>query len=382
MERSLASKCLIVMGVTLVVMVVPAAGRMLPGERAAVVKASDRVFVGYVAGSVDRIDYSLYTHLCHAFVLSDGQGKVFGEGTAPSKELTARAHRANVKVLLSLGGWGSDEAFAALVSKPESEDRYIRAIMEIVDRFDYDGVDIDWEYPDTATEVVGFERLARRFRKLVDELGKNKGRTMLVTFASSSNEGTLRWLSTPFVIETLDWVNVMTYDYTGDWSDYAGHHSPLFASKKQPPGRPRSAVATIEFLLKDRKLPAEKIALGLPLYGRGFAVKSPYESTKKAGRPRYAELDYRSIAKLSRQKGWMRTWDDETKNPWLISTEEPLVIGYDDAESLAIRTEWAMKQGLRGVFFWQINQDRMADGTHPLEQAAHRAFLAGRKTGS
>ena len=48
------------------------------------------------------------------------------------------------------------------------------------------------------------------------------------------------------------------------------------------------------------------------------------------------------------------------------------MIGYDDAESVAIKTEWAMKQGFRGVFFWQINADRLPDGTHPLQEASRR----------
>jgi chitinase len=46
------------------------------------------------------------------------------------------------------------------------------------------------------------------------------------------------------------------------------------------------------------------------------------------------------------------------------------VIGYDDAESVALKTEWAMKQGFRGVFFWQIQGDRLSDGTNPLQEAA------------
>jgi chitinase len=376
--RSSVSKAGVLVVVSALLTVAPVAGRIWGAEAAG--KAADKVFVGYVAGSVRQIEFSLYTHLCHAFVVADGNGNVRTEGNAPSRELTTNAHKAHVKVLLSLGGWGWDDQFGAIVSKPESEDRYVKSVMEMVDQYDYDGIDLDWEYPDTKTEVVGFERLARRFRKLVDEIGKKKGRPMLLTMAASSNFETLRWLQTPFLVETMDWVNVMTYDYTGSWTNYAGHHSPLFASKKQPGGRPRSSSLTIEFLLNERKLPADKIALGLPLYGRGFGVKEPYAATKGAKKARMAEADYRSIEKLQAAKGWVRKWDEETKNPWLISTEHPEVIGYDDAESLAIRTEWAMKHGLRGVFFWQVNQDRMANGTHPLQEAAHKEFLKGTKT--
>ncbi len=74
------------------------------------------------------------------------------------------------------------------------------------------------------------------------------------------------------------------------------------------------------------------------------------------------------------KEGWTRRWDEETKTPWLISPDKSMVIGYDDAESVAIKSEWAMKQGFRGVFFWQIGGDLLADGTNPLQEAAHRKW--------
>jgi chitinase len=68
---------------------------------------------------------------------------------------------------------------------------------------------------------------------------------------------------------------------------------------------------------------------------------------------------------LLHNEGWTRQWDDETKNPWLLSPERNIVVGYDDAESVSIKTEWAMQQGFRGVFFWQISADLLPDGSNP-----------------
>ncbi len=82
--------------------------------------------------------------------------------------------QAGVKVLLSLGGWGWDDQFASIVSKPEAEDRYVKSVIDVVRDNDYDGIDLDWEYPDKEKEVVGFERLTRRLRKQIDEIGKAK----------------------------------------------------------------------------------------------------------------------------------------------------------------------------------------------------------------
>jgi chitinase len=100
-----------------------------------------------------------------------------------------------VKVLLSLGGWGWDKQFAAIVSQMEAEDRYVSPVLTIVDQYDDDGIDLDWEYPDTKEEVIGFDRLCRRFRKELDALGRKKGRHLFQTMAASANPPTLQWLA-------------------------------------------------------------------------------------------------------------------------------------------------------------------------------------------
>jgi chitinase len=339
------------------------------------------VFVGYLYGQARNINFRLYTHLCHAFVTADAEGHVQESRNVPSRELTGEAHEAGVKVLLSLGGWGWDEQFASIVSRPEAEDRYVRSVIDIVEGADYDGIDLDWEYPDTEQEVVGFERLCRRFRKGLDGIGAKKGRPMVLTMAAAANPGTLKWLDKGFLLATMDWVNVMTYDYTGGWTDYAGHHSPLFASSKQPGGTPRSTELTMKYLLEERGLPADRLAVGVPLYGRGFAASEPYASTKGVPKVRIPQGNYSNLHKLRHEQGWTRRWDDETKNPWLVSPDRSVVIGYDDAESVAVRTDWAMKRGFRGVFFWQVAADRLPDGANPLQEAARRRWDEGVRRG-
>jgi chitinase len=332
------------------------------------------VFVGYLYGHPRDVNFRLYTHLCHAFLVADCDGKIQKGRNVPSHEVVGEAHKAGVKMILSLGGWGWDKQFASIVSAPEAEDRYEKSVMEIVEQYDYDGIDLDWEYPDTEQEVVGFDRLTRRFRKDLDALGTRHGKPMVLTMAASSNPGTLKWLGKEFLLETMDWVNVMTYDYTGAWTDYAGHHSPLFASSKQPGGTRRSTELSMKYLLQEKGLPANRLAVGIPLYGRGFAVSDPYASTKSVPRTRLPQGNYSNLHKLQSEAGWTRRWDNETKNPWLVSQDRSIVIGYDDAESVSIKTEWAMKQGFRGVFFWQVNADRLPDGTNPLQEAARKKW--------
>jgi chitinase len=338
---------------------------------------SEKVLLGYVHGMPADINYDLYTHLCHAFVVAEKDGKLIPRDNVPNRQLTTDAHQANVKVLLSLGGWGWDANFAAMSLDPAAEDRYVDTVMKLVDDFDYDGIDLDWEYPDTNIEIVGFERLTRMFRKRLDALEKKKDRPMLVTMAAAAHPRTLEWLSNEFLLETMDWVNVMTYDYYGSWATIAGHHSPLFASSRMPSAEKHSTASTMKYLL-DRKLPPDHIALGIPLYGRAFRVDEPYAHLAGAPKPRRESYSYKDIAPLLTAAEWTRQWDDETKNPWLLARDGSEIVGYDDTESVAIKTRWAVEQGLRGVFFWQVDADRLPDGSNPLQESAAKILGGSR----
>lgn len=332
------------------------------------------VFVGYVHGEVIDLNYPLYTHLCHAFVTAEADGRVLPNERVPDSAFVAEAHSHGVRVLLSVGGWGWDAQFAAMVLDGAAEHRYVEAVLTIVDENDYDGIDLDWEYPDSREEIPGFQRLAERLRAGLDAIGTRKGRSMELTMAAAAHPRTLAWLPDRLILETLDWVNVMTYDYAGGWTAFAGHHAPLQPSSKAPVSGRQSIETTFGYLLGERGLPPERFALGLPLYGRAFAVGEPYASTadtKDAGRA-YTHLQVLDLA----QAGWTRHWDAETQTPWLFAPERNIVLGYDDAESIRTKTRWAKRRGLRGVFFWEVSQDRNEAGDNTLQVAAKAALTS------
>jgi chitinase len=338
---------------------------------------SEKVFVGYVYRMPEGIRYDMYTHLCHAFVTADEQGHLKPNSHVPNRPFVEAAHAAKVKVLLSLGGWGWDRQFAAMVADREAEARYADAVLRLVDDFDYDGLDVDWEYPDMAEEAKGFATLVRDLRRRLDDLGRRKGRSMFLTMAASASPGTLKWLDTAMLVETMDWINVMTYDYAGEWSTFAGHHSPFHASSKAPAGDRTSTELTMNFLVSDKGLPPSRLAVGLPLYGKAFGVAEPYAATAGTKAPQGGGFNFARLEELRTKQGWQRRWDDETKNPWLVAPDGSCVVGYDDAKSAELKTSWAMQQGFRGVFFWQIAGDRLADGSNPVQEAVHKRWKVG-----
>ena len=95
-----------------------------------------------------------------------------------------KAHATNVKVLIAVGGWnnGDDSAFRSLAANSSYRNTFINNLLNFVDQYGLDGVDIDWEYPDGG-EVASFKTL---MRELGDKL-RAKGK--ILTAAVSAYDG-------------------------------------------------------------------------------------------------------------------------------------------------------------------------------------------------
>jgi chitinase len=358
--------------VTLLVLslVLLVSSRGLSNDSVAQDTTPQRFFLGYLSGHPDNVNYKMFTHICHAFVVADEEGRIVPRTSVPSRKLTTEAHSANVQVILSLGGWGMDKEFAALTSKEASYERFVIAVMTMIDEYDYNGIDLDWEFPDNPTEAKNFNRLARRFRRELNTLGDRKDRPFLLTMAVNASPGLSKWLDTDVLLETMDFINVMTYDFYGGWSQQAGHHSAFSNSGKATGASTQKAMT---YWHQGKGIPKDKLLVGLPLYSRGFAAAKPYDRVNREAPTPYQALAYRNLHQLIKD-GWTYSWDDETKNPWLTSPKGDYVHSYDNEKSLALKTAWAIEQGYRGVFFWEINQDRLEDGSNPLIEASRRAL--------
>ena len=123
-----------------------------------------RVVLGYYPSWVAHPDakeirYDRFTHLAHAFVKADAQGRLKEDKAIPHREVLRRAHEKGVKVLLSLGGAGSAKTFRAIARDDETRARYVDAVAALIRDSGYDGVANNFV---TYRTCAG--RSARRFR--------------------------------------------------------------------------------------------------------------------------------------------------------------------------------------------------------------------------
>ena len=165
----------------------------------------------------------------------------------------------------------------------------------------------------------------------------------------------------------LDYVNLMTYDFFVERGGKSGHHSNLYPSAFSPDA-PSAAASVAAFLRAG--VPAGKLVLGIPFYGRGWKGANPANNglyQEAAG----AESGYpwNSLAQSYISKnGYTRWWDTGAKAPYLWKADEGRVVTYDDPDALKEKCRFVKRRNLGGVMFWEYSGD---DAEHTLLRTLH-----------
>ena len=311
------------------------------------------------------IRFERFTHLAHAFLQAEPDGRLKGDPAIPSADFARRAREKRVVPLLSLGGAGSGETFFAITQAPEALRRYVEAVTSAARDHGYGGYDLDWEFPLDVEGRDGLSRLVAALRKASP--------SAFLSVAVSATDWYGRWWDVEALRPHVDQLNVMAYDFHGSWSAHAGHPAPLRpAAGDEACGASHAVVAAADYWIVQRKWPAERLSIGIPAYGVGFAVRQWHQ--KPAGKASIGTAPYRELRRLLDGADWVRAWNADAGVPTLVRRDGAELIGYEDPESAALKGAWARERGVGGIFFWHIEQD-WVDGDHALVRAASEAFL-------
>lgn len=260
--------------------------------------------IGYVTEEiiVETIPFDKLTHINYAFLIPNADG-TFARLLNPwkLKAIVAEAHTQDVKVLISVGGWGWDTQFEELAANPETRATFITGLVNFAEEYNLDGLDIDWEYPDPGTS-------SQNFLALMQELRAALPPDKLLTIATVAQGET----GAGIPVETfslLDFLNIMAYD--GSETD----HSPF-----------SYAESSLDYW-RQRGLPAEKLVLGVPFYGR----------------PNW--IPYRELIEADSAAANADTLDYQGETVY-----------YNGIATMQEKTRLAMAQG-SGIMFWALPHD-------------------------
>lgn len=319
----------------------------------------NRVIMGYypawekAAYDHTKIPFENLTHIAHAFAWPDGSGNLVVPADLLYPALNTAAHAAGVKMILSLGGWGNCAGFPGMSAAADTRTRFIGQLVDFCKANAYDGVDIDWEFVENEQQKADFtlfiEALAASF--------KAQSPALVLTMAAPSGNYYGRWIDFERLADDFDYIGFMTYDYHGTWSDHSGHNAPLYASGGDACG----SLDQTFLYARSRKVPAAKILVGVPFFGRSFDCGGlGLAFTTSQG------WDYKDIADLPLAE-WARTWDTEAQVPYKRRVDGTMIISYDDMSSVSLKCQYVKDKVSAGVIIWALGEDVRGGNSELLE---------------
>ena len=288
----------------------------------------------------------------------------------------------HLRVLISLGGWTQSFRFSD-AALPANREAFVASCIDMFIRGNvapgisaagvFDGIDIDWEYPGSCGEtcsarpeqdVANFTALLAEFRKQLEAaegevLSATESRPeYLLTIAAPAGAAHYAPIELGAIHGSLDWINIMAYDFHGSWEAprQANHHASLHESPCDDASADWGAKAVDAYTLAG--VPASKLLLGVPFYGRGWGgvpavdhgLCQPATSVPRGVYERGIN-DYEVLD----AQGRTDFWDDATATHWTFNGSE--LWSYDDDRSLGKKADYVNGNGLRGMMFWELSGD-------------------------
>ncbi len=313
---------------------------------------------------VDSIPAEKLTHIIFSFCHLKGNKLAVDNArdTLTIQKLAGLKKRnPDLKVLLSLGGWGGCQTCSDVFSSKAAIHEFSESVLALNRYFGTDGIDLDWEYPAIAGYPGHTYKPAdrRNFTTLVKDLRNTLGNQYEISFAAGGFQTfldeSIEWVE---VMKTVNRVNIMSYDLVHGYSTATGHHTPLFSTDKQK----ESAHNSIQYL-KRIGIPANKIVIGAAFYARVWEGVAPennglYQPGKFKMGINFKDFD----TKLSQSNGYTHYWDETAHAPYAYNAKEKLFATFDNKRSIARKTQYVIDEGLDGIMFWELSHDIFEGG--------------------
>ena len=319
---------------------------------------------------------------------SDGSLDLQTNELTPSKmrALVRAAHRAGKQAFLVVGGEGAAPGLR-IASSPDRLPNTLESIVSLVDRYGYDGIDIDWE-PIAPQDAGLYSSFIESLRKRLDQTALHRRRPKLgLTTAIEVNlnndyymaslVGTLQKLN-----EKFDQINLMTYAMANSSSlPFVWHNSALYAAVSPEKGyRTPSADGAIREFFGAGFEPG-KLGIGIDLYGylwKGQGIEdisSPGKLWKLP--PKVVELTYGQVVQ-EYLKNHPTRWDQQAEVAYLSIPRTNEFLSYEDSRGIEAKLRYVRQNRLGGVIIWDIGRDEQGENAkRQLLGAINRAVLLG-----
>jgi chitinase len=220
---------------------------------------------------------------------------------------------------------------------------------------------VDWEHPSDPRQGYHYVQLLAAVRKSLPTP------QYLLTSALPAGEWVLKNIDLGKAAAYLDLVNLMTYDFSGPWTDACGHHAQLYSPKNPHNDAARVSCDSAVTYVTLSGVPSRKILLGVPTYGRSFLGASKLGDRFHGGGGEEGTFEYKDLPR----SGADVQLDEGVGAVYSIGGDGGFVT-YDDPRTVQMKAEFAKQQGLGGLFYWTGTGDVRDDRS--LVQTGYRAL--------
>lgn len=309
----------------------------------------------------EEIDWDAFTHLLY-FALNANEDGSLSEikkyhTFSPSrlKAITKAAHEHDTAVLFSVGGWGNYPGFRSAIM-PENRDAFISNLIKVMEKWGFDGIDVDMEPIKDETDVKNYKAFINQLHQELQNKTTPLDIRPLLTAATDWKPEMFADLSDKF-----DQINLMTYDMSGAWRGWVSwHNAPVYNGGVNFPSTNKplpSANTEIEEFM-EAGVPKEKLGIGIDFYGyiwHGF-VTGPLQNwvTQPTVQP---NVPYYKIMTEYYDEDHYR-WDDKAQAAYLsIDSPIPLekqFISYDDEKTIEAKIKYVREEEIGGAIIWDL----------------------------
>lgn len=287
----------------------------------------------------------------------------------------------HLKILISVGGWSLSDKFSD-AALPANRAAFVASCVDMFINGNYeagktlkgvfDGIDIDWEYPGACgltcnfrpEDTQNFTALLAEFRSQLNAQGALDGKYYSLTIAAPAGSEFSSKIELNNIPQYLDFVNLMAYDFHGGWESpmVTGFHSALYGAPADPAYSQRLwADASVQDYLNGG-VPAGKLVLGVPFYGRGWTGVAPgpnndglWQSASRLPRGKWERgiNDYKDLVPL---EATYQTYIHPQTQAFYIYNGSTWW-SYDNPVSMTTKMTYVKNRGLGGVMFWELSGD-------------------------
>ncbi|KIA97659.1 glycoside hydrolase [Flavobacterium sp. JRM] len=340
----------------------------------------------------------------------------------------------HLKILISVGGWTKGQDLSPISASPVARAALAADMANFLVTYPFiDGFDIDWEYPlsggTDGTEVINGapippQKYSPDDNKNLVYLLKAMRQAMpnkLVTIAAGNNvrkvgaqylgpNNRAQYGMTEDISTYCDYITYFGYDFGGNWYDKTCYNAPLYPSgNTNDPLYNATQSESLDELtnqyLNVIGIPANKLVMGLPFYGKifknvgttntvpnmpGLFVTAPRDAVSGCTNPQnptgtwdgpaaceksgsieicdlvgnpvtnshpYLDPNTMLVTPAAASAGWVRYWDNATKVPYLYNASLHQFISYEDKQSMELKAEYIKSKNLGGGMIWELSQD-------------------------